>query len=376
MKNLVLIIIPMLFLAFIACNQQGSSSTTTTTPEPKTEETTTPKAVLNQEEKTTNPQKKQEIAAVKTTTATKEKAAIDKNTNPPKAEKKTDIPSISKTTTPAPKKTTPSPQPTTPKKEIQQEKPTPSPTQKEVTTTEPPKAETKTTSPPKVEEKPKTNIPPPPALPEHSLFDALLRQYVSSSGKVNYKGLKSNQAKLDAYLETLEKNPPQNSWSRNEKLAYWINAYNAYTLKLIVDNYPLSSITKLHGGKPWDVKWIKLGDKTYSLNNIENDIIRPRFKEARIHFAVNCAAKSCPPLLNRAWTAGNLNRYLEQQTKNFINNNKYNSISANAVKVSKIFDWYEGDFGNLVDYLNKYSNTKIDAGTKVEFVEYDWGLNE
>ena len=214
-----------------------------------------------------------------------------------------------------------------------------------------------------------------PSAPSHKDWDALLSKYVSSSGKVNYKGIKSEQGKLDAYLKALADNPVQSTWSRNEKMVYWINAYNAFTVKLIVDNFPVSSIMKLHNGKPWDVKWIKLGDKTYSLNNIEHDILRPKYKDARIHFAVNCAAQSCPPLLNRAWTADNLNRYFNQQAKNFINNTKYNSISADKVELSKIFEWYGSDFGELITYLNKYSNTKINGGAEIIFQEYDWALN-
>ncbi len=230
---------------------------------------------------------------------------------------------------------------------------------------------------PQAEVKTEKPTPPPAAAkPSHSEWDALLRQNVSSSGKVNYKGFKANLGKLDAYLEQLAKNPIQSDWSRGEKMAYWINAYNAFTVKLILDNYPLSSITKLHSGKPWDVKWIKLGDKTYSLNNIENDILRPQYKDARIHFAVNCAARSCPPLLNRAWTASNLNSNFEKQAKAFVNNAKFNQIGADKVMLSKIFDWYGGDFGNLIDYLNKYAATKINSGAKVEFMEYDWALNE
>lgn len=210
----------------------------------------------------------------------------------------------------------------------------------------------------------------------HDDWNALLQKYVSASGKVNYKGFKTDKAKLDAYLKKLETNAPASSWSRNEKLAYYINAYNAFTVKLIVDNYPTSSITNLKGGKPWDVKWVKLGSKTYSLNNIENDIIRPQFKESRIHFAVNCAAKSCPPLLNKAWTASNLSRHFEAQAKAFVNNPKYNKVSANSVEISKIFEWYADDFGDIITYLNKYSNTKINAGAKVNYMEYDWNLNE
>lgn len=210
---------------------------------------------------------------------------------------------------------------------------------------------------------------------DHSTWNTLLQQYVSTSGKVNYAGFKKDQTKLDNYLNTLKSNHPSSSWSRNERLAYWINAYNAFTVKLIVDNYPVKSITNLHGGKPWDVKWIKIGGKSYSLNNIENDIIRPKFNEPRIHFAVNCAAKSCPPLLNKAWTASNLNSNLEKQTKKFINNSAFNQIGAKEVKVSKIFEWYAKDFGTLVTYLNKYSNTKISTSAKVNYAEYNWALN-
>ena len=151
---------------------------------------------------------------------------------------------------------------------------------------------------------------------------------------------------------------------------------SAFTVKLIVDNYPLESITKLHGGKPWDHKWIKLGDKTYTLNNIENDILRPQYKDARVHFAVNCAAKSCPPLLNRAWNKRNVSSYYEKQAKAFVNNSNYNKISADKVEISKIFEWYAADFGDLITYLNKYSKTKINPGAKISYIEYDWKLNE
>jgi hypothetical protein len=212
--------------------------------------------------------------------------------------------------------------------------------------------------------------------PPHDAFDKILSQYVSTDGSVNYKGLKSAKTALKAYTDLLSKNPVQESWSRNEKLAYWLNAYNAFTLTLIVDNYPITSITKLDGGKPWDVKRITLGDKKYSLNDIENNIIRPQFKEPRIHFAVNCAARSCPPLLNHAWTAANLNSYFEQQAKKFINDTRFNILKPNEVKISRIFDWYAADFGNIITFLNKYATTKINEKAKISYLEYNWSLNE
>jgi len=212
--------------------------------------------------------------------------------------------------------------------------------------------------------------------PSHETWDALLKKHVSATGKVNYKAIKTEKSKLEEYLKNLSTNAPEESWSKAEQMAFWINAYNAFTIKLIVDSYPIASITKLHAGKPWDQKWIKIGSKTYSLNNIENDILRPQFKDARIHFAVNCAAKSCPPLLNAAWTAANLNANLDAQAKKFINNPAFNKLSEKKAEVSKIFEWYATDFGKLIDFLNKYATTKVGAKAKVSYLEYDWGLNE
>lgn len=219
-----------------------------------------------------------------------------------------------------------------------------------------------------------TNIEVQSASFNHSSFNTLLGKFVSDTGEVNYSQLKTSGRALNAYCNSLSDNPPQDAWSKNEKLAYWLNAYNAFTLKLIADNFPIGSITELHGGKPWDYKWIKIGNQTLSLNGIENDIIRPRFKDARIHFGLNCAAKSCPPLANYAFTAENVNSKLNALTKSFINSNA-NDLSVNSISISKIFDWYKADFGNVIDYLNNYVNTKIDGGAKVNFMEYDWSLN-
>ncbi len=212
------------------------------------------------------------------------------------------------------------------------------------------------------------------AAPSHETFDKLLSRYVSRTGEVDYAGLKSQRSTLDAYLATLNANAPKDSWSRNERLAYWINAYNAGTIRLILDNYPLKSIQSLDGGKTWDVKRVELGGKTYSLNQIENDIIRPRFKEPRIHFAVNCAAKGCPPLRNEAFTAEKLERQLADQTKKFINDDRYTTVSGNTVTVSKIFDWYGADFADVKAFVAKYRD--LPAGATLKFADYDWSLNK
>jgi len=209
----------------------------------------------------------------------------------------------------------------------------------------------------------------------HEVWDELLEANVSSTGKVNYQGIKKSETKLDAYIKMLSANTPQSGWDREKEMSFWINAYNAGTVKMILNNYPLKSIMDLHGGKPWDVKWLELGEKKYSLNEIEHDILRPKFKDARIHFAVNCAAKSCPALLNKAWTPDNLESNFEKQTKAYINNSAFNTISENSIQISKIFDWYASDFGDIITFFNKYSNVKISPSAKVSYKEYDWRLN-
>jgi hypothetical protein len=209
--------------------------------------------------------------------------------------------------------------------------------------------------------------------PDHSTFNTLLTNYVAN-GKVNYKGFKGEQSKLQAYISDLTSNAPADDWNRNEKLAYWMNLYNAATINLILDNYPVASIMDLDGGKPWDVKRVTIDGQQYSLNDIEHTIIRPRFKDARIHFAVNCAAKSCPPISSTAFTGDNVNAELDRITKKFINSSA-NKISANSISISKIFEWYAEDFGDIVEYINSFSSTKVSAGANVNYIDYDWSLN-
>ena len=222
-----------------------------------------------------------------------------------------------------------------------------------------------------------TEMPPTATKPalSHDKWDALLRKHVSSSGKVNYGGMKADKAQLASYLEILAANPPEAGWSKGKTMAYWINAYNAFTVKLILDNYPVSSITDLEGGNPWKKRWITLGSQTYTLDQIEKEILIKKYKDARVHFAVNCAAKSCPALLNQAWTASNLESNFEKQTKAFVSNSKFNEISPKSAKVSKLFEWYASDFGDVKAFINKYSNTQLKSNAKIDFLEYDWKLN-
>jgi len=370
MRSLSFLILPLFLFLFLACNNTGKTPDSPTNPVAKTEpaavqeQNTEPKENIAVAQKTAT-----EIAEVKEGEGQTEKAiAQEVKTKATKAE----IAPTSKAQ-PTKKETQAAVKATNLPKE-----PLAKPKASTVVSTP---ASTPTPTP--VAEKPKEAAPPKekvekvpaPKAFSHTDWDELLRKHVSSTGKVNYKGIKGEQSKFEGYLKDLAANPVKNDWPRAKKMAYWINAYNAYTIKLIIDNYPVSSITKLNGGKPWDRKWIKLGTDTYSLNDIENNILRPQFKDARIHFAVNCAAKSCPPVLNRAWTAANLNSNFEKQSKAFINGS-LNEISAKKIKLSKIFDWYGEDFGDLIAFLNEYSSTPINKNAKIEFVEYDWALNE
>lgn len=245
-----------------------------------------------------------------------------------------------------------------------------------------PKSVTTTTNPEPVSiknEAPKAAEKPAKIALSHDIFDALLRKHVNSSGNVNYAAFKKDKVKLEEYLDVLKKNPPQSSWSKNQEMAYWINLYNAFTIHSIVEKYPVNSVMDLEGGKVWDKKTIAIDGKSLTLNNIEKDKLLKRFKEPRVHFAVNCAAASCPPLLNKAWTEDNIQRYYEKQAKAFINNSDYNSVSAKSIEASQIFNWYASDFGGsdkIIAYFQKYSETSINNNAKVNFKEYDWKLNK
>lgn len=211
---------------------------------------------------------------------------------------------------------------------------------------------------------------------DHSAWDKLLKKYVAKNGDVDYKGFKNDAVALNNYINYLATKVPTESWSKREQLAYFINVYNANTIKLIIDHYPTKSIKDIKN--PWLKNRIKIGDKDFSLSGIENGILR-KMNEPRIHFAINCASVSCPKLLNTAFTASNVETLLEQATKAFIQNTDKNKISENRIELSKIFQWYKGDFkdnGSLIDYVNQYSTIKINPDAKVDYLEYDWNLNE
>lgn len=209
----------------------------------------------------------------------------------------------------------------------------------------------------------------------HQEWDMLLQKHVTPDGKVNYSSLKKEKGTIESYIARLANNGPKTEWSHNVRLAFWINLYNAVTVNLILDHYPLKSIMDINNGKAWDLKLVTVEDKALSLNDIEHNIIRKRFNEPRIHFAVNCAAKSCPKLLNSAFLPEKLDQQLSFQANYFVNNTSKNNISSDQLELSKIFDWYGSDFGDVNVYIKKFIPT-LNTDLKPSFMVYDWALNE
>lgn len=213
-------------------------------------------------------------------------------------------------------------------------------------------------------------------LPNHQPWNKLLSRYVNDKGDVDYKSFKSNIGGLEDYLTHLAENSPKKSWSKNDKLAYYINLYNAATVKLILDNYPTKSVKDIKN--PWGKDWVKTGDGLLSLGDIEHKILR-KMNEPRIHFAINCASFSCPKLLNKAFTADKMETQLQETTFDFINDTTRNIISKEKMQLSNIFKWYKKDFtenGSLIDYIKPYTKAGIDNNTDIDYLKYDWSLNE
>lgn len=207
-------------------------------------------------------------------------------------------------------------------------------------------------------------------------WNELLQKHVSAQGKVDYPSFQKEEPKLNQYVQFLSKTVPSKDASKNKKLAYWINAYNAFTVKLILKHYPLKSIQDLQN--PWKQKFIKLGDQSYSLEQIENDILR-NYGDPRIHFAINCASQSCPKLNNHKYQATKINEQLDEAVTSFLEDSSKNKIQKDKISVSKIFDWYQDDFkeaGGVIPFINQFSKIKVSSSAQIEYKKYDWSLNE
>ncbi len=226
---------------------------------------------------------------------------------------------------------------------------------------------------------------------DHSVWDALLHRYVDANGMVNYALWKNNAGDaqaLDQYLAALSQANPNAKSSRAAVIAFWINAYNAVTIRGILTQYPTSSIrnhtAKLFGYNIWHDLLLRVGDQSYSLDAIEHKILRPT-KENRIHFAIVCASISCPRLLNEAYVASRLEEQLSVNSRDFFSRPQNFSISGRTVNVSSILKWFAEDFGAnpqagliaVSKYLPPAGQPLVASGdVQVSFLSYDWGLNE
>ena len=226
----------------------------------------------------------------------------------------------------------------------------------------------------------------------HGIWNELLVKHVRQRGAstvFDYSALKQDPSGLIRYLERLQGVAWEqfDAWSDQRRLAFLINAYNAYTIQLIVDNYPLASIREI-SQDPWEEKSFPLLGQKRSLNEIEHTLIRGAFQEPRIHFAVNCAAASCPPLRGEAFIADRLEEQLQDSTVRFLADRENNRVDEDegAIYLSSIFQWYGEDFeqgGGVLAFAASLisSDPGIQARIKsgqldLRYLEYDWALND
>jgi hypothetical protein len=219
---------------------------------------------------------------------------------------------------------------------------------------------------------------------DNRIYADLLEKYVMY-GKVDYRGFQSEEERLDQYLSVLERVDPK-ALSREEQFAFYVNVYNAWTIKLILSRYPdIQSIKDIGGifSSPWKKKIVRLKNKVLTLDDIEHNVLRPLFQDPRVHFVINCASISCPPLRSEPYTGTKLEDQLQDATTRFINEPKRNRIEANVLFVSKIFKWFAEDFNrDVVGFVSAYARgdfkEKIEENKdriRIEYLAYDWSLN-
>lgn len=224
----------------------------------------------------------------------------------------------------------------------------------------------------------------------HQLFGRVLKKILKDN-LVDYAGLKNEPKDLVAYLDQLASVPESEfkKWNQAQRIAYLVNLYNAQTLKLIIDHYPVKSIKDIGGvlKGPWKQPVVRLFGKTITLDDLEHGILRKDYAEPRLHFALVCAAMGCPPLKNEPFTAANLNAQLEEQGKVFFAQKHKNSvdIGKKVVNLSPIFKWFEEDFtknsGTVIAFVQSYfspevSRELVKGGYKINYTHYDWSLND
>lgn len=223
----------------------------------------------------------------------------------------------------------------------------------------------------------------------HAQLDGVLKRYVTNK-EVDYAGLKNDQAALNGYIDSISKvkHSEFKSWNTKQELAFLINVYNAATLKLVIDHYPVKSIKKIGGLKgPWKQPIVKLFGGTYTLDQIEHEMIRPNYNDPRAHFGINCASGGCPSLRAEAYRADKLDAQLDQQGKIFMGDASKNRVDTGKGRLylSPIYKWFEEDFVKRSGSVEKFIAPFVAPGSRdavlsgklrVSYTDYDWKLNQ
>jgi len=233
---------------------------------------------------------------------------------------------------------------------------------------------------------------------DHSAWDKLLKTYVVPTkvgglNRIKYSALKAKDlGTLKSYIAMLEKVDPT-KLGKNEQFAYWANLYNAKTVDVVLSKYPVNSIKKIRlggslfatiTGGPWKAKIMKVNGTKLSLDDIEHGILRPNYKDPRVHYAVNCASVGCPNLKMEAYTGAKLQAQLDKNASDYINSPRGFKIKSGKVTASSLYKWYNKDFGGseagVIKHASKYASptllAKLKAARGISSYNYDWALND
>ena len=228
---------------------------------------------------------------------------------------------------------------------------------------------------------------------DHSAWDGILERFVAPGpdgvARFAYAAAARDRAALDAYVDSLARTPVSR-YARPEQMAYWINLYNALTVQVVLDRYPVESIRDidispgLFSDGPWGAKLVEAEGEALSLDDIEHRILRPVWRDARVHYAVNCASIGCPQLTVAAWTGAALEAQLEAAARAYVNHPRGVSVTENGrLRLSKIYDWFAEDFGGrdgLAAHLLRFAAPELAAvlagAPRIAGYEYDWALND
>ena len=200
----------------------------------------------------------------------------------------------------------------------------------------------------------------------------VLRDYVDDRGMVNYAGLLADRKPLDDFVLSLE-NQATDGWTEQDWIAFWINAYNARTLQVVIDHYPTEGIRKIPGA--WKKLKAPILGKARTLDEIEHQVLRKDYREPRIHMALVCAAKSCPELRTEPYIGNRLNEQLSDQSREFLARSECFRLDGGRAYLSPIFKWFKKDFESVPDFIRNYSGEDI-SNLKIKYQSYDWSLNE